>query len=167
MQLITITGTPCTGKTTFTKKLVREFNYKRLDLHEYYKEISIGYNQSKQCYDIDLKKFEKFVKEKKKEIENNGKNQGMIIDSHISHLLPKKLVDLCIVLICPDLKKLERRLKSRKYSKKKIQENLQAEIFQVCLNEAKEKGHKVLVIDVCKKVREETILSKVTTHLRP
>jgi len=36
------------------------------------------------------------------------------------------------------------------YSKDKIQENLECEIFDVCLNEAKEAGHKVIVFNATK-----------------
>src|SRR3989344_9325612 len=140
--LIVITGSPGVGKSTLANFLVTKLGFDRLDLHHYYKRISTGYDRSKQSYDIDYKKFEKLVKEKLKESEN-----GLIIDSHISHLLPKKLVGLCIVLTHSDLKNLEKRLKARRYSKQKIRENVDAEIFQVCLIEATEKGHKVITFD--------------------
>ncbi len=150
MKTISITGTPCTGKSTLARYLEKKLKFKRIDLHRYYKKISSGYNKSKQCYDIDLKKLEKLVKEKK---------ENLIVDSHISHLLKK--VDLCIVLTCSNLKKLEKRLKERKYSKKKIRENLDAEIFQICLNEAKERKHKIIVVDTGKRFSKEKLVKKV------
>ena len=156
MKVIAITGTPCTGKSTLTKYLEKKLKFARLDLHHYYKQISTGYDYSKKCYDIDLKKLEKLVKEKSKE--NN-----LIVDSHISHLLKK--VDLCIVLVCSNLKKLEKRLKERKYSKKKIRENLDAEIFQICLNEAKERKHKIVVVDTGKRFSKEELVKKVKKFL--
>ncbi len=156
MKIISITGTPGTGKSTLTKYLEKKLGFKRLDLHHYYKQISTGYDRSKQCYDINLKSFEKLVKEKSKE--NN-----LIVDSHISHLLKK--VDLCLVLTCSNLKKLEKRLKERKYSKKKVRENLDAEIFQVCLNEAKEKKHKVIVVNTGKMFSKEELVKKIKKSL--
>ncbi|MBI4147486.1 AAA family ATPase [Candidatus Woesearchaeota archaeon] len=159
--LIAITGSPGVGKSTLAKILTKELGFDRLDLHHYYKRISTGYNQSKQSYDVDYQKFEKLVKEKLKEAKN-----GLVIDSHISHLLPKKLVDLCIVLICSDLKKLEKRLKMRKYTKKKIRENLDAEIFQICLMETKEKKHKYLWYDTDKKMNKNAIVNEVCASLR-
>ena len=155
MKVISVTGTPCTGKSTLTKYLEKKLGFKRLDLHRYYKKISTGYNKSKQCYDIDLKKLEKLIKEKSKE--------NLIVDSHISHLLKK--VDLCIVLTCSNLKKLEKRLKERKYSQKKVRENLDAEIFQICLNESKEKKHKILVVDTGKRFSKLELVKKISKFL--
>ena len=156
MRVIAISGTPGTGKSTLTKYLEKKLGFKRLDLHRYYKQISSGYNKSKQCYDIDLKKLEKLVKEK-------SKDNNLIVDSHISHLLKK--VDLCIVLTCSNLKKLEKRLQDRKYSQKKIRENLDAEIFQICLNKAKERKHKIIVVDTGKRFSKEEILTKISKFL--
>jgi adenylate kinase len=156
MKVIAITGTPGTGKSTLSKYLEKKLGFKRLDLHKYYKQISTGYDYSKKCYNIDLKKLEKLVKEKSKE--NN-----LLVDSHISHLLKK--VDLCLVLTCSNLKKLEKRLKDRKYSKKKIRENLDAEIFQICLNEAKERKHQIIVIDTSKRFSKVELVKKITKFL--
>ena len=72
-----------------------------------------------------------------------------MIDSHLSHFLPSKYVDKCYVTKC-NLKELEKRLKKRKYSKKKIRENLDAEIFDVCFEEAKENKHDIEIIDTTK-----------------
>jgi adenylate kinase len=152
MKVIAVTGTPGTGKSTLTKYLEKKLGFNRLDLHDYYKLISTGYDRSKQCYDIDLKKFGKLVKEKSKE-------NDLLVDSHISHLLKK--VDLCLVLTCSNLKKLEKRLQERKYSKKKVRENLDAEIFQVCLNESKERKHKIIVIDTGKRFSKVELIEKI------
>ena len=159
-KLIVISGTPGTGKTNLAVLLRKKINFDHLEIHDHYKNISSEYNKKKKCYDVDLKKFESLVKEKKKKSKD-----GLIVDTHISHLLPKKMVDLCIILICSNLKKLEKRLKERKYSKKKIRENLDAEIFQVCLNEAKEKKHKILVLDTSKRLTKKEIINAIKETL--
>ncbi|MEW5896162.1 MAG: AAA family ATPase [Nanoarchaeota archaeon] len=176
-QVVVISGTPGTGKSTLAEMLAKEQGCSRLILSRHYKDISKGYNKTKQCYDIDLQKFTLLVKEKKNiegknkdkknKIPTRDKNKILIIDSHIAHLLPKKLVDLCIILTCSDLKKLQKRLRQRKYSKQKIRENLDAEIFQVCLNEAKEIGHKVIVFDTAKAGKREILnnVKKSMLHL--
>src|SRR3989344_7283091 len=153
MKIIVITGTPGVGKSTLAKKLAKILKFKRLNLHQYYSSISTGYNKTKQSYDINLNKFKLLVKDKTKE-------HNLIIDSHISHLLPKPLVNLCIVLTCSNLKLLEKRLKKRKYPSEKIRENLDAEIFQVCLMEAKEMGHRIITFDTSKDTLPK-IISKI------
>ena len=159
-KVIIITGSPGVGKSSLALLLEKKLGFLRLDISKHYHEISSGYDRKKQSYDINLKKFERLVREKKKEA-----GKGLIVDSHIAHLLPKKLVDLCIVLICSDLKKLEKRLKARNYSKKKIRENLDAEIFQICLVEAEEKGHNILVIDTAKKLDEKKTIRMIQHSL--
>ena len=152
-MIIVITGTPGVGKTTLAKVLETKLKWKRLNLSYYYKKLSTKYNRKKQCYDIDMKKFEKLIVDKSKD--------NLIIDSHIAHLLPTKMVDLCIVLTCSNLKKLEKRLVDRKYSTKKVWENLDAEIFQVCLLESREMGHKVIIVDTSTKYVLKPILNEI------
>ena len=153
-KLIVISGTPGVGKSTLAIKLAKKSHYQRIDLHDHYKTISTGYNHKKQCYNIDIKKLAQLITKLKKE-------QSLILDSHIAHLLPKKLVNTCIILTHSNLKKLEQRLKDRKYSKKKIRENLDAEIFQVCLQEAKEKKHNIITIDTSKRFTLKSILNQI------
>ena len=45
------------------------------------------------------------------------------------------------------IKYMKKRLKKRKYSKDKISDNLEVEIFRSCLFESKTNKHNVLVID--------------------
>ena len=151
-KLIIITGTPGTGKSTLARDLAKELHGTRLNLHRYYKQLSTTYNKQKQCYDIDLRKFKAFVEKQQK------KYPHLIIDSHISHLLPRRMVNLCIVLTCSNLKVLKKRLELRKYPAKKVRENLDAEIFQVCLMEAKEKGHKILHQDTSATTKKKLLL---------
>lgn len=163
MKVIAISGTPGTGKSTLARFLAKKLGFFRLDLHSHYKEISTGYDKRNKCYEVDGKKFTALVRRTIKEKE--GKFPGIIIDTHISHKLPKRMIDLCIVLTCSDLKELEKRLKKRKYSKTKIRENLDAEIFQECLVEAKEKGHKVMINDTSKMIEKEKLFKQIKPFL--
>ena len=106
----------------------------------------------KQLKNKTLNKNIPFKNKLNKNIKKTNKTKifkGLIIDSHLSHYLPKKYVDLVIVAKC-DIKELNKRLKKRKYLKNKIQENIQAEIFDVCHNEASERKHNILKIDTSK-----------------
>ena len=150
MKTIIITGTPCTGKTTYARRLARQKGYLYVDVNriiEKYK-LSEGYDRKRRTKIIDTKKLNnvlvKLIQEQKE-----NKQKGIIIDSHLSHYLPRKYVDLCIVTKC-SLKELKKRLEKRGYTKSKVQENLEAEIFDICLEEAKELGHKIKVVDTSK-----------------
>ncbi len=159
-KVLIVTGTPGTGKSTFASKLAKKTHLKHLDIHQYYKLLSVNYNQKKRCYDVDPLRLQKLVQLKLRESAH-----GIIIDSHISHFLPTKIVDLCIVLICSDLKKLQKRLQQRKYSQKKVRENLDAEIFQICLVEAREKGHRIAIFDTAKRLPWPAVYRKISKSL--
>jgi adenylate kinase len=154
MKVIIVSGTPGTGKTTISKKIAKEKGYLYVDVNEIinihnkeYKIIS-GYDKKRDTKIIDVKKLNKVLVMQIKKYKQE-KIKGIVIDSHLSHYLPKKYVDLCIITKCA-LKTLKKRLEKRNYSKEKIRENLDAEIFDVCRIEALEKGHKIKVIDTTK-----------------
>ncbi|MBI2662550.1 AAA family ATPase [Candidatus Woesearchaeota archaeon] len=162
--LIIISGTPGTGKTTLAKFLQKKLNFQRLDIHKYYPIISTDYNKNKQCYNIDRQKFLTLVKKTKRQVQQK---KGLIIDSHITHHLPAKEVDLCIILTCSHLKILKDRLAKRHYSKQKIQENLEAEIMQICLHEAQDNKHNLLIFDSTKNKNYNQLLVQIKRRLSP
>jgi len=147
MKVIIVTGTPGTGKTVVAKRIAREKECKYFDVNDIIKKKKLydSYDRRMKSFNVDIKKLNKFLvkligEEKKK------KTKCIVFDSHLTHYLPASYVDLCIVTKT-NLKKLKKRLEKRKYSKQKIRENLDAEIFDVCLNEAKEAGHKVKIVE--------------------
>ena len=164
MKVIIVTGTPGTGKTAVAKRIAKEKGYKYVDVKKIIEENKLKekYDKKRQTYDVDVKKLniiliKKISEEKSKTQERQSlsgrrkckafscETKGIVIDSHLSHYLNPRYVDLCIVTKT-ELKKLRKRLEKRGYSKNKIRENLDSEIFDVCLNEAKDMGHKVKVI---------------------
>ncbi|MBI2669256.1 AAA family ATPase [Candidatus Woesearchaeota archaeon] len=156
MSLVVITGTPGTGKSTLAKLLAKKFGFYRLDLHRHYQHLAERYDRKKRCYVLNKKRLEGLA------IKINKQHpEGVIIDSHVAHLLPRKLVDLCVVLVCSDLPELQRRLKRRRYAAAKIRENLDAEIFQVCLMEAREQRHEILISDACRPANKRTLFSRI------
>ena len=142
-----VTGTPGTGKTTIAKALAKKEKAVYIDVNAIIKKEKLHekYDRKLKTRIIDIKKLNKrlikLIKEYKK------KKQAIVIDSHLSHYLPPKYIDRCIVTKC-ELKTLKKRLEKRKYSKKKVQENMHAEIFDVCLIEAiANKQKKVKIIN--------------------
>ena len=158
--MIAITGTPGVGKSTLARALAKREGLFRLDLHHFYRQLSAGYDHQKQCYTVDLIKLRALVAKTKKE-----HPEGIVVDTHLSHLLPKNVINWCMVLTCSNLKLLQRRLQRRGYSSAKVRENIDAEIFQVCLDQAQEKGHKIVVLDVSKKLSVKSMLAKLSTGL--
>jgi len=150
MKTIIVTGSVGTGKTTLAKKLSKKLNYRYINVNKIIREynLSESYDKKRKCKIIDIKKLNKALTDKINVFKKSSE-KGAIIDSHLSHYLPKKCVDLCIVTKC-SLKELNKRLKKRKYNKNKIKENLQCEIFDICLNEAKKAKHQIIVIDTSK-----------------
>lgn len=150
MKVIIVTGSVGTGKTTLSKKLAKKLEFKYIDVNKIVKEygLSGSYDMERKCNIIDVKKLNKALIDKITKLEKSFE-KGIVVDSHLSHYLPKKYVDLCVVTKC-DLKILVKRLKKRRYSKKKVEENVECEIFDVCLTEAKHYKHKIIVIDTSK-----------------
>lgn len=142
VKIVIITGSVGTGKTIVAKKLAKKYKAEYLDVNKVIEEhnLSEEYDKKRKCKVIDTDKLNKvlirIIKSSKK---------ILVIDSHLSHFLPPKYVDLCIVTKC-NINELKKRLKKRGYSKTKIEENVDAELFDVCLNEAKEIGHKIRIV---------------------
>lgn len=139
-MIISISGTPGTGKTTLAQILAKKFKMTYIDVTNFISQNKLHdkYDRSLKTYIIDVDKVEKKLK---KEIEIK---ENYIIDSHFSHDF--SFVTHCIVCTC-ERKILRNRLLKRKYSEKKIMENIQSEIFDTCYIEALENKKKTIKID--------------------
>jgi adenylate kinase len=171
-MIITITGTPGVGKTFIAKKLAgRNFEYFDLNKHIKEQKIFDDYDKKDKTYDVDVKKLKKInnlfeknlgikhkmtinsIKDRQRYNDNKiklndlrkilSKEEGIIIDSHLSHYLKS---DLCMV-VKSDIKKIRERLEKRNYSKKKIEDNVQSEIFDICLEEARKEKNNMLLLE--------------------
>jgi adenylate kinase len=142
MKVIAVTGTPGTGKTTFSKKLAKQLGFDYIDVNALIEKEKIddGYDEERDAKEVDTDKLTLALS---KAIGKARKKKGVIIDSHLSHYLPPMKVDMCVVCKC-ELLELKKRLAKKGYDKGKIAENMDAEIFDICYNEAKEIGHKMV-----------------------
>ena len=147
--MIVISGTPGTGKTILGKELVKEGKKgEHLELGVMIKEegLYLGYDHDRDTLILDVEKFQERMREL---IENNEEKEDfLVIDGHIADLIPTDLVDLVVVLKC-NPKVLRERLKEKDYFEEKIEENVEAEIMEVCLNDALEAfgKEKIMVLD--------------------
>ena len=160
-MIIAVSGTPGTGKTTLSKKLAEKLKFKYVDVNKVIKRFKLieGYDEARYTNIVDVLKLNSVLMQFIKQ----GKN--LIIDSHLSHNLPAKYVDLCIITKC-SLKELKRRLERKRWPESKIRENMDAEIFDICNQEAKEIGHKILIVDTTKKVDIDKLVGKIKTKLK-
>lgn len=143
MKIILVSGSPGTGKTTIAKKIAKKNGYKYIDVNKLIikNKLYMAYDKKLKTRLVNTKILNRFLINMIK----NSEEKGLVIDSHLSHYLPVKYADLCIITKT-DLKTLNKRLRKRKYSKQKIAENMQAEILDVCLVEALQNKHKVRII---------------------
>jgi adenylate kinase len=141
---IALTGTPGTGKTTVAEKLADE-DFDVLDLTEFFEEKDIGEQVNGER--------EIRVEQMTEELQKQDFKEDTVIEGHLSHHFP---VDICVVLRCsPDV--LEERLSSRKYSDRKVEENVEAEKLDIILSEAVQNQETVIEINTTEKSVEGTI----------
>ncbi len=154
--VIVITGTPGTGKTSVSRKLVEKINGLHIDVSRYVidNRIYIGYDEYRRSYIIDeeklVEKLESIIRES---------NKPVVIDIHYPEILDPNMVDYVIILRTNPLE-LEKRLSRRKdWPLYKIRENVMAEILGVVTSNVLEHypEEKVYEIDTTSKNIEEIV----------
>lgn len=174
-QVIYISGTPCTGKTTVSTKLndyfkENDFNTCFIKINDLAieKDLVLGEDPDKFYKVIDIDKLNLILNEEIDDFLNKSSNCSdfssdsssdssniVIVEGHLSHLCEG--ADKMIILRL-NPKELESRLKGRDYSDSKINENLEAEALAVCSAEAYEiYGGNASEIDTTNKSIEEVI----------
>ncbi|RKF61770.1 Adenylate kinase isoenzyme 6-like protein HBR1 [Golovinomyces cichoracearum] len=146
---IIITGTPGVGKTSHCEVLAKNTGLKHVSINDIVKE--------KGCHEGYDSKFKSWIVDEDKlldSIEDMIKAGGCIIDWHACDLFPKSWIDLVIV-IRVNSTTLYDRLKSRNYSEEKLQENLDVEIMEVILQEARDAYDEEIIIELMSDTTDE------------
>ncbi len=134
MKNIIISGTPGCGKTSVARKLSCLIDAEIISLNELAisDNFSFEFDKERDTYIVDFEIFLPFVLDKIKEIKNQN-YKYLIIESHFSDIISNEYIDFVFILRC-DPDELIRRLKEKNYNRKKIMENVQAEILGNCVN---------------------------------
>ena len=155
-KIILVTGTPCVGKTSVSRKLAAKLNALHIDLAELvkreklYSEIDTERNSLIADLDKVSQKIKKIIQKAESDV---------IIDGHyVVHVVAPEVVNFVFVLR-KDPRKLKTLMEERGYSSRKLWENLEAEILDVCLSEAIEVcgKNKVCEIDATDKSIDEIV----------
>jgi len=138
---IIITGTPGTGKTKISKELSKETGYELIDLKKFVKKGEKI---------VDVKK----LKEKIKKVIKGKKD--FIVEGHLACEFSIPCDFIIVLRTHPRI--LRKRLGKRKYGKKKLEENLLAEMLDYCV-QLSEKNYrrKPVEIDTSRRKPAETI----------
>ena len=136
-MIISITGTPRTGKTSVAKALARRLGWRLVGLNQLAQEkkLYLGYDKARKSRIVDLRKLRAEVTRLSK------KHKNLILESHYSHDMPCDIV----VILRANPGELRKRMRRAGWPKRKIEENIEAEIMEVVKGEALVKG--ILVDD--------------------
>lgn len=149
---IIITGTPGVGKTSHSELLAQNVSsLTHLSINNLVKERTCheGWDESAQSWIVDEDLLLDSLEQDK-----IGEQGGYIIDWHACDLFPKAWIDLVVVLRTPT-ETLYDRLKGRDYKEAKLQENLDAEIMQIILDEARESYDEEIVVELKSQALED------------
>ncbi|TFL06661.1 P-loop containing nucleoside triphosphate hydrolase protein [Pterulicium gracile] len=142
--VIIITGTPGTGKSSHAHLLAEESSIplQHINVGDFVKEKGLydNFDEEWQSYNVDEDQL-------LDELEPLVAKGGVILDWHSCEVFPERWADLVVVLRC-DHSKLWERLEKRSYPLKKIQENNEAEIMQVVLEEARASYAQEIVVEL-------------------
>lgn len=141
---IIITGTPGTGKTAVANLLGDALGKRVLHISDFARKNRLFTGKARGSYVVDLKRL------RKKLMDADG-----VLESHLlcEFSLPNAMV---FVLRC-DPKVLSKRLSNRKYLRKKIKENLEAEALDYCTIHSEKNYKKVYDIDTTNKTARQAV----------
>ena len=133
MTAILVTGTPGAGKTAVSRLLAKAVQARYVSLAALVerREIDYMYDRHRRTRVVSLKMVGSSLSSLAMRSE-----RGLVIDSHLTfELVPPLRLERTFVLRCyPPV--LEQRLERKHWSKRKIRENLLAEILDICLWDA-------------------------------
>lgn len=144
-MIISVTGTPGVGKTTVSKLLSERLDYEYVSVKDFAVENGIGEKIGDEI-EIDVGELAEMMA-------GEFKGRNVVIDGHLSHFVPSDVV----VVLRAHPKLVAERLKERGYPRKKLAENVEAELIDVILVEALEENERVIEVDTTGKTPGEVV----------
>ena len=129
-KVILVTGTPGVGKTTVSHKLASKLNVNYISIAELVKKQNLifGLDENRQTLVADTEKVSNHLQH----FVDNSQSEVIIEGHYAVDVVANKDVNVVLVLR-RDPRELKITLEKRGYAKKKLWENLAAEILDVCL----------------------------------
>ncbi|XP_065194843.1 adenylate kinase isoenzyme 6-like [Sycon ciliatum] len=129
---ILITGTPGTGKSVTSSEVASACGLKHIDIGVVAKEQNL-YEEFDEEYSCPILDEDRVIDELEEEVGQGG----VIVEYHGCSFFPERWFDIVFVTRA-DNTILYNRLEERGYAGKKLSDNVQCEIFQTVLEEARE-----------------------------
>ncbi|MGQ9788636.1 MAG: adenylate kinase family protein [Candidatus Hadarchaeaceae archaeon] len=151
--IIAVSGSPGTGKSTFSKILAEKMQANLLSLNDFIRENKIYTLAPDGTKIVDVQKLRRCFAKKSRKLRG-----ALVVEGLLAHLLPKGMVNHVVVLRThPNVLRL--RLKKRNYPEVKLKDNLEAEALDIILWEAVDYHgiDKVHEIDTSKLTPDEAV----------
>ncbi|MFB6166721.1 MAG: adenylate kinase family protein [Candidatus Nanohaloarchaea archaeon] len=144
-MIVAVTGTPGTGKTSVAEELAELLSCEYVDVNSCSErsDVEVERDEERGAEAVDV---DSLVDALEDEVEDDA-----VLDGHLSHHFP---ADLTVVLRC-EPGELRARLEEKGWSEEKIEENVEAEVLDLILQEAVSERERVAEIDTTGKEPRE------------
>ena len=146
---VLVTGTPGCGKSSLCARLSEASGLRHIDVGALVRSRALhsGWDERHSAYTLDDDRLCDCL-------EAELASGGCLVDFHSTSAFPVRWFELVLVLRC-STHTLHDRLTARGYSAAKVDENLQCEIMQVCLDEAREAWDEQTVVELLSDTRQQ------------
>ncbi|CAH3156093.1 unnamed protein product [Porites lobata] len=146
---ILVTGTPCTGKSVLANEIAERTGLNHINVGDLAKQNNLfeGWDEQYNCHVLDEDRVVD-------ELEDQMCEGGNVVDYHGCDFFPERWFDIVFVLRTNNTI-LYKRLEQRGYSGKKLTDNVECEIMQTILEEARESYKTEIVHELQSDTTEE------------